>query len=56
MNVDPQLLCRSKNAQKICLIKQCFAKTKINQTNLQQKQKNGNAMKHDPLLVSNASP
>jgi hypothetical protein len=45
-----------QNAQKIHLIKQYFAKTNIDQTNLQQKQKNGNAMKHDPLLISNASP
>jgi hypothetical protein len=45
-----------QNAQKICSIKQYFAKTKIDETNLQQKQKNGKAMKHDPLLISNASP
>jgi hypothetical protein len=46
-----------QNAQKIHLIKQYFAKTKINQTNLQQKQKKkGNGMKHDPLFSNASSP
>jgi hypothetical protein len=45
-----------QNAQKIHLIKQYFAKTKIDQTNLQQKQKKGNGMKHDPVSSNASSP